>query len=142
VDRADVVAGDLILRHVTARSGGAGARDVVRRVGAGQHHHVGLRCLRADCLRRLDPVEHGHRDVHEDDVRAAVDDERHRLLAVRGTPDDGDPAVGRQDCLERLGEQALIVGDQDSHTIVGSHLGLRYSASTRRPHARRSTICS
>ena len=58
-----------------------------------------------------------------------------------GAADDGDPPVGREDRLERLGEETLVVGDQDTH-LVRSHVRLRYSAWTRRPHARRSTTCS
>ena len=98
------------------------------------------RRLDADRLRRGDPVEDGHRDVHQDDVGPVVAGERDGLLAVRGAPDDGDPPVGREDRFERLGEEALVVGDQDSHLVPG-HVCLRYSAWTRRQHARRSTTC-
>jgi len=77
-------------------------------------------CLLPDRLGRLDPVEHGHRDVHQDDVGRQLLRELHGLLAVARVTHDRDPLVAAEDRLESLGEETVIVGyehaDRCSHT--------------------------
>ena len=73
---------------------------------------------------RLDPVHDRHGDVHQHDVRLLVADELDRGTAVGGAPDDADAAVGRENRLERLREEAVVVGDHNADMVVG-HRGLR-----------------
>ena len=79
------------------------------------------RRLRADQPGGRDPVQHRHRDVHQHDVGLLIAHEVDRRLPISGSADHGDAPVGRQDRLERLGEEAMIVGDHDPNTTV-SHL--------------------
>ena len=74
---------------------------------------------RADLPRGLDPVQNRHRDVHQDDVRLQVLREPHGLPAVAGVPDDRDPVVAVEDRLERLGEEAVVVGYQHANVSHG-----------------------
>ena len=79
------------------------------------------------CSRRGETVQHGHRDVHQDDVRLrARARARPRRSPSAARADDVDPPVGREDRLERLGEETLVVGDQHAH-LVRPHIAVRYS---------------
>jgi hypothetical protein len=40
-------------------------------------------------------------------------------------PDDGDPIVGRQNRLQRLDEQAMVVGQENSNRLLRGQDGLR-----------------
>jgi len=80
---------------------------------------VRRRRLRANHLGGGDPVQDGHRDVHQHDVGLLLAHEVDSRLPVSSSTDDRDAAVGRQNRLERLREEALIVGDHDPDTTVG-----------------------
>ena len=73
-------------------------------------------CACADPARRVEAVGARHAQVHEDDVGPELARELDRLLAVGGAADDLDPPVEREDRLERLGEEQVVVGDQDPTT--------------------------
>src|SRR5205814_9523617 len=79
----------------------------------GEHEDAGVVSFLADLLRRLDPVQQGHADVHQDDVRLERLRQLDRLPAIARAPGDANPRVAREDGLERLGEQAMVVGDEN-----------------------------
>src|SRR5207249_2553651 len=79
------------------------------------HQHARARHRVAEPLRRLDAVEHRHADVHQHDVGLELERELDRLGAVRRAADDLDAVVRVQDRLERLEEEALVIGDEDTH---------------------------
>src|SRR5690606_19309364 len=68
---------------------------------------------REDPPRRLDPVELGHAQVHEDDVGLEVGDESHRLVAVTGLADDLQVGLGVDDRAHAGPEELLVVDEQD-----------------------------
>ena len=81
---------------------------------------------------RLDPVEHGHPDVHQDDVRVGAPRGADRFRAVRGLAGHGE-AGGRGDDPAQTGpDKCLVVGhDHAKRHRVPSARGRR--AVTRKP---------
>ena len=70
-----------------------------------------------DAPRRLEAVELGHADVHQDDVgpqRAHLVD---RLAAVRGLADDLDVGLGVEDHAEAGAHERLVVDEQDADHV-------------------------
>ena len=68
-----------------------------------------------DLPRRLEAVHHRHCDVHQHDVRADRPGELHRLAPVARVARDLDPVVGRENGFERLREQPVVIGDQNTN---------------------------
>ena len=66
-----------------------------------------------DALGRLQAVELGHPDVHEDDVRAPAAHEVDCGAPVARLADDGQVGLGVDDDAEPGAQQPLIVGDED-----------------------------
>jgi hypothetical protein len=82
---------------------------------------------------RFDPVEHGHADVHEDDVRAPLAADPDGLLAVRCGAANLEVVL----CLEQRGEarthDLLVVDDDDADRHRAAPIGS--SAWTAKPPA-------
>ena len=87
-----------------------------------------------DAARGLDPVQHGHRDVHDDDVRTQTRDEARRLFAVTRLGDDVEAGV-QEGATKCLAQQLMIVGDDD-----GCHWAT--SSSTRTDVPRSGSLVS
>ena len=68
---------------------------------------------------RRKPVEAGHREVEQDDVRLERAGRGDRLLAVAGPPDDPE-LVALEQRRQRVARQRMVVDDQDA---IG-HTGL------------------
>jgi peptidoglycan/LPS O-acetylase OafA/YrhL len=107
----------------------AGARaqsqdDVVVVLEGGEHEdlHAGEIVVGGDAAGRLDPVHHGHPDVHEHDVGAGAAGQVDGLPAVEGLADDVDVRLGVEDQPEARPDQGLVVGEQhpDAHGVTGS----------------------
>ena len=78
--------------------------------------------------RRLDAVDVGHADVHQDDVRPQAPRLRDRLAPVRRLADDLDVLLGLEDHAEAGADERLVVGDQDAQ----AHAGLTGSLARKR----------
>ena len=78
------------------------------RVPAGPHDAPG----------RLDPVEHGHADVHQHDVGPEPARRRDRVLAVGRFADDAEVGLAVEDLAQPDADERLVVGDQD--VVIGS----------------------
>ena len=92
----------------------------------------------ADRARGGEAVGARHAQVHEHDVGPELAREPDRLLAVARAADDLDPAVEREDRLERLGEEQMVVDDQDA-----DHVGRKVRAwATEDRSASASRSCS
>ena len=63
----------------------------------------------------FDPVEFGHADVHQDDVRAQFAGEGDRFGAICGFSDDFDVGFGSEDHPKSGADELLVIGDQDAH---------------------------
>ena len=99
---------------------------------AGEHQDAGFPLLLADPLGRLDAVHDRHRDVHQDHVRLQRERLLDGLLAVAGAADDLDLRLGGQDRLERLGEETMVVGDQDANLAAWVAAPRGYNGLRRR----------
>ena len=109
------------LGQVGGRPGRPRPQRVLGQQRRGEHRDAAVGHEAPDGARRLDAVEHGHVEVHQDHVgpeRARLLD---RALAVGGPADDLDAPVGGQRQLESFGEQQVIVSDEDSDRWLRRH---------------------
>ena len=87
-----------------------------------------LGTVRLIVLGGADASQHGHADVHEDDIGLDLLGEVHRLLAVAGLGHDLELGVQRQRGLDAVPRQRMVICHEDANNV---------------PHtAPRRTICS
>jgi len=86
----------------------------------GQHDDPDQRQLVHDLPGGADPVQHRHPEIHQDHVRLLVLGEVHRLLPVGGRPDHLDVRGGREELLQPLPDDGVVVHDQQPDHGVGS----------------------
>ena len=86
-----------------------------------EHADVGEVGVGGDRLRRSEPVEPGHPDVHQHDVGALGPDERQGRLAVAGLADDLDPLLAVEQDPEPGPDELLVVGEHDPDHGRPSH---------------------
>ena len=104
-------------RALDAVRGGPGLehrRHDLAIVGAGQCDDSDVREGAPDRTRRLDAVEHGHADVHEDDVRGEREREIDRFPAVGGLADDRDAGLLGEGGPNHEAERIRIVTDEQA----------------------------
>ena len=78
----------------------------------------------AELGRRGDPVEAGHLDVEERDIRSRRDGRRHDLVAARDLADDLDVALQGKQRGEGAAYHRLVLGQQDAdHVARGCVVG-------------------
>ena len=65
-----------------------------------------------DCAGHLPPVDPGHQEVQQDQVRAVLCDGGQRLLAAAGGPQG--IALGRQQSLKQSTIVTLVIDDKDA----------------------------
>src|SRR5262245_13694219 len=120
-----------VLEQEAARSRAERVVDVLVQVEGGEHDDL-RRSRLHDLPRRLDPVEHRHADIHQDDVRALGAAHLNRLLAIRSGADDVEVGLSRQQRGEAGTDDLLVVDheDADRHAL-GTSIGS--SASTTKP---------
>ena len=85
-----------LLQHVAGRAGGERLAHVARIVLHREHEHLRLGPLPEQRSRRLDPVQAGHQQVHQDDVRLELSIEGEGIEAVGGLAHDIDVRLGVQ----------------------------------------------
>src|SRR5215467_1434193 len=110
-----------------------GLVDELVGVVGGQHHDPAPPGERVcgEAPGRLEPVELGHSDVHENHVRVKLPDRRHRLQAVPRLAHNLQVGLRFDDHLEAGPDQALVVADQDRDAHGGGSSGRQ--AQTRNP---------
>jgi hypothetical protein len=82
-----------------------------------QHEHAGLRERRvcANQSRGLEPVEHGHADVHEHHMREDSPGEVHCFAAVAGLARNLHLLLARYQRGETGTNGGLVIGDEDAN---------------------------
>ena len=94
--------------------------------------------LRADdATGRLDPVEHGHADVHQHDVGPQSARRGDGVLAVAASPTTVVSGSVVEDLAQADPDQRLVVGDQNGRHLIGSNDADAKPPLGRRPASRR-----
>ena len=116
VDRRDV------LQEEPAGTGAERLDDVLVGVEGRQHQHATRRrdALADELTGRLDAVEGGHADVHDDDVRAAPAGLGDALATVGRLADDLDVILAVEDHPEAGPDELLVVHEQDADAHAGT----------------------
>jgi predicted Zn-dependent protease len=116
-DRVDELGRDPVLRDVARGAGLASPVHVRAGVRARQHQHAGVGERLADAPGRLEAVHDGHADVHQRHVGTEGGRQLDRLPAVACVPDNDDAVVAGENRLERLREEAVIIGDENADGV-------------------------
>ena len=108
--------GDLLRRrvfeHEAARAGAQRVVDVVVEPECRQDQDAGRGLVTGDAAGRLDPVEHGHANVHQHDVGPEPACLGDGVFAVDGLADDGRVRLVLEDLAQADADERLVVGDQ------------------------------
>jgi hypothetical protein len=118
----DEVLRQRVLEQEAARAGAQRVVDVRVEVER-REHEDGDGVLELELLeetaRRLQPVDVGHLDVHEHDVRAATPDEVEDRPPVRRLAADRHAGLALEDRAEAGADEHLVVGDEDPDLVLG-----------------------
>jgi hypothetical protein len=79
----------------------------------GEHEHRRTHAQAGDPARRLDAVDARHLEVHEHDVRLAVEGQVDRLLAVGGHADHLDVGHAGEQAVQARAYEVVVVDDED-----------------------------
>ena len=119
-DRVDQLRGDPVLRHVAGGAGLAGPVDVRAGVRAREHEDRRVPVWRwIACAASIPSITGIEMSIRTTSGWSSTR-EPDRLFAVACVADDGDPLVPREDRLERLGEEAVIVGYEHTNRAIAS----------------------
>src|ERR1700683_780365 len=122
------------LQREPARPGAQRLEDVLVQVERGEDEDPGAGTTASfgkNLPRGLDPVQHRHPDVHDDDGRGEAGRELDRLPAVGRLADDLQVVLGVDQRGERGTEQRLVVHDQNPGRHPAPSIGTW--AFTRKP---------
>ena len=118
-DRAHDVVLIGALEQVALGAGAHGREDGVVVLEHRQHEHADVRALGDDLARRLDAVELGHVQIHDDDVGLQRLGGGDRLGAGRRLAHDLRLAERREQRAEPSAEDRMVVGDEDANAFHG-----------------------
>ena len=105
--------GPRALEQVAGGAGPDGRQDRVVVLVHGQHDDLDVRVPPGDEAGGLDPVEVGHLDVHDDDVRLGLGDQVQRLAAVARRADHLDAVQRAEQGDQPVAHDLVVVDDQD-----------------------------
>ncbi len=94
-----------------------GSDGVIVGGGEDDRRHV----VRADVADHLESGFSGHLDIEEDEIRLQLANRRNRRQSIVGSAHDLDVVFVREQILEPLAGQALVVSDKDAQRLGGSH---------------------
>ena len=129
--------GRRVFEHEAAGTGAKRVVDIVVESERRQDENTRARLSRHDATGRLDPVEHGHAYVHQDDVGPQAARFRDRLLAVARLADDVCLRLGVEDLAQTDADKRLVVCDQNGCHRIGSRTRTAKPPPGRRPASRR-----
>jgi hypothetical protein len=78
-----------------------------------ENHYLHRRLFRLQVPEDLEPSPSGHRDVHDGDVEVALPHEIQHLLSARRFSPHHHPGAFRDDLLQALADDAVIVDEQN-----------------------------
>ena len=102
------------LQEIAAGAGADGCEHGVVVVVHRHHEHVDVAAAVDDLAGRVDAVEAGHVDVHDDDVRLEGEGRVDSLIAGRCFPDDLGVGYGLQERAQAGPEEWMVVRDHDA----------------------------
>ena len=119
LDRIDQLQGRRVLQYVAGRARiQASCHQILVVVDRqDQNLDVGTRLL--DPTNRIEPFQHGHGDVHQNDVGIQPDRLLHCLLAVGGFADNLHIRLAGQDGLHTFSKQCVIVTNHNFSSPPG-----------------------
>ncbi len=121
MDARDKLLGGNVLEQEPARADPERVVDVLVHVERGQHHDLRVGTIVTEqSASRLDPVDVGHANVHQHDVRPQATRLRNRLFPVRGLADHLDVLLSLEDHAEAGADERLVVDDQDAEAHAGA----------------------
>ncbi len=118
--------GELVLAHEGESAGVAGGVAEVLAVKLRNHHHPGFREPSKDGARREEPVDAGHLDVHQDDIRLVGQVRGQRVRAGGAFEHLGGGSW--QEVAQRLSEAGMVVDQQNPPRRDRWCLGIRHAA--------------
>jgi hypothetical protein len=122
-----------VLEEKAARAAAERVVDVLVEVEGREHDHPRRALPVGGHLPgRLDAVHDRHAHVHEDDMRALLAAELHRLLPVGGGSHDAEVVLRAEQGPEPRADDLLVVDDGDTDGHVDA-FGIGSSASTANP---------
>ena len=111
-DRGDQLLGRVVLEHEAACSGFHRLVDVLVEVEGGEDQDPGAAIGREDPPSRLEPVELGHANVHQDDRRVEASRLLDRLQPVRRLGHDLDVLLAGEQHPKAGADHRLVVGHE------------------------------
>ena len=109
-----------MLEEVTLGTGGERFGDASLIAKRSKHKYFALGILRTDQTGCLDPVEVGHRQIHEHDVGAFAKDHLESFVAVSRDADEFNIGNGAQQLSEACANHHVVVDDNDSYHVRSS----------------------
>jgi hypothetical protein len=103
--------------QIAAGAGPHGREHRVVIAEHGQDQHGGVGAGGDDPAGRVDTVQLGHVQVHDDHIREVGRGQRDRLLAASGLPDHLQAVTGGQQPPEPVTKQRVIVGNQNTDRV-------------------------
>ncbi len=79
----------------------------------GEHHHLSIRALRAHLARCPDAVQIGHRDIHDQHIRAIGGHLAHRLAPGRGLANHPQIGMGLEQEPQAITHHGMVIGQED-----------------------------
>ena len=127
-----------VLEEEAARAGLQCARDELVVVVAGDDQDPRLAARGQDQLRRLDAVEHRHREVHQHDVGVVLERDFDALGAVPGLAGHLEVGLGVEQLAHAAAHEHVVVDEDDPCPGRGHAAGTAWTAATESSAARSS----
>src|SRR5437588_1095903 len=134
VNRRDELVRGRRLQQEPRRAGPERVDDVLVEVECREHQHANPVSALDDAPSGVDPVQPGHADVHQHDVRSRFAGTLDGLVSVARLPDHLEVRLGVEDQPETGSHERLVVGEQNAdHAPTGKRARTSKPPPARRP---------